>query len=636
MIRWFRGRRVSQQAALALLAVAAGAVAIAVLTGGRPPSGLLAIALILCGIAFRKELLWGVRSRLLVTYFLFGVVPVFLIAFAVMLAGELIFAQFAAQLVRQDLNARITSLQSTARTLALAASHGATDTTLEAIRQRVPRMSAVIQAAAEHVQMPGNADVTSAPPWIPPDFANLFELHDRYYIGARVREAQAEVFAYVPLDDQTLASLTPGLVSAGAVFSGDSVTTIHFGPSGSTVSVRERGAQHEVGASAAGRPASAWWDVPIAGILPWKVLTASGEADVVLPVASRPSLLVTSARRDRVASVARSMLLIVGGFFLAIELVSLFSSLGLTRTITRSVSELYRGTQRVAEGDFASRIPVRGDHQLSRLAASFNGMCSRILELIREVRKKEKLDAELKIARQVQLSLFPTSVPEIRTLQMTGLCIPGRVVSGDYYDFVPLDARRTAIALGDVSGKGVSAALLMASIQAALHAQLGFVETRPERPLSTATLMTRLSQQLYEHTPPEKYATFFCALYDDETGRLAYTNAGHLKPILVRHGQAVPLEGGGMAAGLFPRVVYDEQDVVLHTGDLLALFSDGVPEAMNVQDEEFGETRLADLLVAHSGEPLEAIGKAVTESVERWIHDPEGRDDLTLVLLRKI
>ena len=91
-----------------------------------------------------------------------------------------------------------------------------------------------------------------------------------------------------------------------------------------------------------------------------------------------------------------------------------------------------------------------------------------------------------------------------------------------------------------------------------------------------------------------------------------------------------------MAAGLFPAVVYEEQDVMLQTSDLLALFSDGVPEAMNAQDEEFGETRLANLLVAHRGEPLDAIAKAVTDTVERWIHDPEGRDDLTLVLLRKV
>jgi HAMP domain-containing protein len=151
------------------------------------------------------------------------------------------------------------------------------------------------------------------------------------------------------------------------------------------------------------------------------------------------------------------MLLIVGGFFLAIELVSLFSSLGLTRTITRSVSDLYRGTLRVADGDFSSRIPVRGDHQLSGLAESFNGMSSRILQLIGEVRKKEKLDAELRIARDVQLMLFG-SVPRLGTLQMMGLCaLPAR--QRDYYDFVT-DQRRTSLRSA-TSQKGVSAALLV-------------------------------------------------------------------------------------------------------------------------------------------------------------------------------
>jgi sigma-B regulation protein RsbU (phosphoserine phosphatase) len=148
--------------------------------------------------------------------------------------------------------------------------------------------------------------------------------------------------------------------------------------------------------------------------------------------------------------------------------------------------------------------------------------------------------------------------------------------------------------------------------------------------------MTRISQQLYENTPTEKYATFFCSMYDDRTGRLAYTNAGHLKPILVRDRQASPLEGGGIVAGILPDVTYDEQDILLRTGDLLAIFSDGVPEAMDAADQEFGETRLAELLITHCEEPLEDIAQAVTDSVERWIHDPDARDDLTLVLLRKL
>jgi sigma-B regulation protein RsbU (phosphoserine phosphatase) len=564
-----------------------------------------------------------------------GVVPIFLIALALMLAAELVFARFGAQLVRQSVKARTDIVGSAAQNLMLAASHGATQETLDGIRQQVPRLSAVVRAQGQSFRLPRNGEFAAAPAWIPAGFADLLENDGRYYIAADVRDGDTEAFAYLPLDDQVLRTLTPGMVSVVGVLGGESLTTIHFGFSGSRMSVVDRGVRTEIAPSGHERYWSRW-DVPIAGMLPWKVLTPTGRADVLLPLASRPSLLVGGGVSDRMSSVAQSILLVVGTFLLVVEAVSLFSSIRLTRTITRSVGDLYRGTQHVSEGDFSYRIPVRGDHQLSGLARSFNGMSTTILQLIGEVRKKEKLDAELRIARDVQLNLFPKSVPKLRTLQMTGVCIPGRIVSGDYYDYVTLDERRTAIALGDVSGKGVSAALLMASVQAALHAHLRFSGASSHASASTATLMTRISQQLYENTPTEKYATFFCSMYDDRTGRLAYTNAGHLKPILVRDRQASPLEGGGIVAGILPDVTYDEQDILLRTGDLLAIFSDGVPEAMNAADQEFGETRLAELLITHCEEPLEDIAQAVTDSVERWIHDPDARDDLTLVLLRKL
>jgi sigma-B regulation protein RsbU (phosphoserine phosphatase) len=125
-------------------------------------------------------------------------------------------------------------------------------------------------------------------------------------------------------------------------------------------------------------------------------------------------------------------------------------------------------------------------------------------------------------------------------------------------------------------------------------------------------------------------------VYDDETGRLTYTNAGHLKPILVREGQATTLEGDGMVVGLLPNVQYEQQDFLLQTGDLLAVFSDGIPEAEDAAEQEFGEARLAELLAAQVDKPLGNIITVVTGAVQNWIHDPEGRDDLTLLLLRKL
>jgi len=249
-----------------------------------------------------------------------------------------------------------------------------------------------------------------------------------------------------------------------------------------------------------------------------------------------------------------------------------------------------------------------------------------------------RLEEELDAARKLQMGMVPQSFPAPGPdfpWDIQASIEPAREVGGDLYDVFRAADGSLCFFIGDVSGKGVSAALLMASIQSALHAQLKF--SGASHPvLSTAVLMALISQQLYENTPPEKYATFFCSVYDDETGRLTYTNAGHLKPILVREGQATTLEGDGMVVGLLPNVQYEQQDVLLQTGDLLAVFSDRIPEAEDAAEQEFGEARLAELLAAQVDKPLGNIITLVTGAVEKWIHDPEGRDDLTLLLLRKL
>ncbi len=621
MTHWLRGRTVFQIVALALTVLALCAVIVSYFAGGNSRSDFLLVTLVLCYIAFRKELLWRVRNRLLVTYILFGIVPIFLIGLALTFTTELLLGQFATERVRQGLETRIETVRSAAQNLAVAASHGAKADLLDAMRQRVPNLSA-----------------EAAPAWIAPGFAGLFESGGRYYIGANASAGSTagnDAFVYLPLDEQELASLAPGVVSIAGVLDGKASVNFTFGPSGSSMSSVENGVRKQIVPLGLGPPRG-WWDVPIAAILTWTVQTSSGKSDVVLPLLSRPSVLVARTGSGQMASIVLSLLIVVGSFFFIVEAVSLFSSFRLTRAITLSVDDLYRGTQQVAKGDFSRQIPVRGKHQLSELATSFNGMTAKIRQLIGEVKKKEKLDAELEIAREVQLRLFPKSVPKLKTLEMAAVCIPGRVVSGDYYDYVRLDDRWTAIALGDVSGKGVSAALLMASIQSALHAQLKFNGASFPKALSTAALMTQISQQLYESTPPEKYATFFFSLYDDETGRLTYTNAGHLKPILVRAGEATNLAGDGMVVGLLPNVQYEQQDVELQTGDLLAIFSDGVPESEDAAEQEFGEARLTELLLAERDQPLATIITAVTDRVEKWTYDPEGRDDLTLLLLRKL
>jgi sigma-B regulation protein RsbU (phosphoserine phosphatase) len=324
---------------------------------------------------------------------------------------------------------------------------------------------------------------------------------------------------------------------------------------------------------------------------------------------------------------------IIAGTFLLVEIGAVVACVKLARTLTSTVHDLHQGTKKVEAGDFTHRIPVRSNDQLSELAASFNGMTKHIEELIEDVKEKEKLESELEIARQVQTQLFPKEVPKLATLELAGVCNPARVVSGDYYDFIPLDSRGVAIVIGDISGKGISAALLMAAVQASLHAQLSM---NSEHDVSTSTLVTRLNRQLYENTPPEKYATFYCAVYDETKSRLSYTNAGHLAPILVRGGDVLRLESNGTVVGMFPDYPFEQSDVELQSGDLLAAFTDGITESENANEEQFGEGRLIDLLKRDAKKPLKEIIQNVMNAVENWAHDPSIRDDITILLARKL
>jgi len=141
---------------------------------------------------------------------------------------------------------------------------------------------------------------------------------------------------------------------------------------------------------------------------------------------------------------------------------------------------------------------------------------------------------------------------------------------------------------------------------------------------------------LYENTPPEKYATFYCAFYDDSNGRLSYTNAGHLPPILVRNGNASRLEVNGMVVGLMPDAAYDQLMIELQPGDLLAAFTDGITESENGDGEQFGEDRLARLLVEHSRKTLDEIVEITTSSVRQWAFDLDNQDDTTMLLARRV
>jgi sigma-B regulation protein RsbU (phosphoserine phosphatase) len=343
-----------------------------------------------------------------------------------------------------------------------------------------------------------------------------------------------------------------------------------------------------------------------------------------------------------------AIFLLVAGLLLLVWLVSFIMGVSLTRTITSAVHNLYEGTERVKGGDFSHRISVEGNDQLAELGRSFNGMTENLQRLIVVEKEQERLKSEIEIAREVQSQLFPRSSPLMKTIELTGVCHPARMVSGDYYDFVRLGDSNLALAIGDVAGKGISAALLMAAIQSIMRTQLtagvslhavaasGGGNGKADTVFSAADLVSQLNKQVYANTSAEKYATFFFGLYDDNSRMLTYTNAGHLPPIVMRGGQAERMEVTGTVVGAFPFAAYQEETVQLRQGDLLVAFTDGIVEPENEYGEAYGEDRLIDLLGRYGQRESKEIIARVMETVEQWTGTSELFDDMTIVVARAI
>jgi len=328
----------------------------------------------------------------------------------------------------------------------------------------------------------------------------------------------------------------------------------------------------------------------------------------------------------------------VAVFLLLIEVVALIIGVRMTRTMTRTVDTLYDATERIKAGDFSYRMHFPPQDQLTALGEAFDGMTASVERLMQESQERLRLQSELDIAREVQRQLFPQSVPRVPGLSLYGVCKAARSVSGDYYDFLKLDEYRVGLVLGDVSGKGISAALLMAGIQSALRAQFyngsegggSSISTQ----FSTARIVDRLNRQIYANTPLEKYVTFFFAVYDARTRSLSYTNAGHLAPILFRDGKIERLRTGGTVVGLFPSVTYEVGEIRLEPNDLLLAYTDGITEPENTYGEEFGESRLLEVTRAMLNAPPEVLVTEIYRSVDEWTGSPELQDDMTLLLGR--
>ena len=257
----------------------------------------------------------------------------------------------------------------------------------------------------------------------------------------------------------------------------------------------------------------------------------------------------------------------------------------------------------------------------------------RSLELQRK-EQAEKLEAErrvaheLEIARQVQARLFPQIQPELKTVDYAGICLQARQVGGDYFDFLNLGTQRLGLIIGDVSGKGIAAALLMANLQASLRSQSALALDQPE------ALLRSVNRLFYENTHDSAYASLLFADYDDATRRLRYANCGHLSGLLLRSDGSIELLGSTTTLlGLFEEWDCCMQEQELFPGDVLALYTDGVTEASNDQGEEFGERLLIEALRQHRELPCQALLAAIVDGVRRF-GSQEQQDDITAIVAK--
>jgi serine phosphatase RsbU (regulator of sigma subunit) len=279
---------------------------------------------------------------------------------------------------------------------------------------------------------------------------------------------------------------------------------------------------------------------------------------------------------------------------------------------------------------FATNRFTERDLQLLTLIAGVAAIRIENVRLLELQQAQKRLEHELGVASEIQLRLHPSAPPAIVGYDLMGVSFPCYQVGGDYYDFLQRDNGHHVIALGDVSGKGISAALLMSSVHAAVRAQC-------KTPLAPHQIVSELNEYIYENTPMNRYVTFFYSELDAATGELTYINGGHNAPLLMRNaGNVELLDCGGFPVGIMNGSVYAEGRVHLAPGDVLVIYSDGVTESINEQGDEFGENRLLEVVQRNRGRSAAGLRDRIDEALQKFVGRAKSVDDLTLVILKRL
>jgi phosphoserine phosphatase RsbU/P len=619
------------------------------------------VALLVRGIIqVKRHSLWSLRNRLLLTYCLFGVLPMLLVFTLVGLGAWALMNELAIYLASSALDRRLESINAATETLRRippGQREGAAPQIQKAFSMSLPGISVYLKDEAGTHSYPATAPALAiSRQWKPVRGLLVYDGH--FYGWSHYSDSNLDINVLAPLSNTLVENLVPDLGEIALVETPerDSSATRVPAAAGSLEAVQsarpgnpKANPDYRMSSRHLNRLPAAMsrLDIPvfIPSTRPHYHLDSPGKTfSGVLWVYSRPSAVMRSffSGSEVIRDFVFDSLVVVAVLFFLVESVAVWIGVSLSRRMTRAVNQLYEGTRRVIHGDFQHRIQVTDQDQLSELAQSFNQMTGNLERLLMVEKEKERLQTELEIAREVQGQLYPKEAPPVCGLKLTVRCDPARMVSGDYYDYQQIADGKVAFAIGDVAGKGISAALLMATLQAALRAQISAYMPANENECSNtpevdaAALVSKLNKQIYAHTAPEKYATFFFALFNQKTKVLTYTNAGHLSPLLFRGGEVIPLDSNGTVVGAFPFARYDESCLTLHPGDLLVCYTDGITEPENAFGEMFGEERLIELIRRHGHLDDGDIVKNILESVRSWTGSPELHDDMTLLIARQV
>jgi len=609
-------------------------------------------------VLMRRHLLWRVRRKLILSYVFIGVVPAFLIASFFLMGGVLIFVNISAYLFKDGYDAMIDDVKliveaaasETSRTTAdqiqvltkyRNASKGYPGLSLAYVPVGTGGPSSVAVGPWHHTQPPA-----ALPPWLLREVAGTIAVPagpDEMDLVIRVavpvtvgRSPAGFVIADLPLDTETEQKLSAQTgVKMGAVAVGSNSDD----PASASATPRA-----PVAASGGGGALFRRSFIKL-DLLSWETGTSDTEAMVSLSY--QPSELysrLSAAQQIKIGNRPLGewlivILVVIAGLFLIIQFVALGMGLALARSITSSIHQLFMGTERVRQGDFGHRIDIRTKDQLGDLAESFNQMTGSIEGLLQTAAEKKRLEEELRIARQIQMSLLPRGPLDVPGLGINALCVPAREVGGDYYDFFPLPGDRLGVLIADVAGKGTSAALYMAELK-------GVVLALSQTYDSPRDLLVEVNRVISDNLDSRSFITMTYAIIDLHRATMTYCRAGHTPLIFLRGPGSGPpaariLTPSGMVVGLriegaaakFAELL-EEERVDLAVGDIIVLYTDGITEAMNAASDLFGESRLSRIVEEHGHLESSELRERILREIEAFVGDADQHDDMTMILIK--